>query len=177
MALLRARTRPKLPLVIAVVLCVPMIGRAVDFGSIDEYRVKAAFLLNFLKFAQWPGAATNDALVIGVLLPDHFTAELDTAARSLKVAGRQVEVRRFRKLADVRGCDLLFVPRDAEYAPAELAKVGRLTVGETAQFLSSGGIINFYLRDNQVRFEIDPSAAERAGVRINAHVLQLGVRP
>ena len=181
MALLKARTQRGLTLAITVVLCVPfclpMISGAVDAGSTDEYRVKAAFLLNFLKFAQWPGTATNNALVIGVLLPDHFNAELDTAARALKVSGRPVEVRRFRKLADVRGCDLLFVPRDAEYAPAELPKMGRLTVGETPQFLSAGGIISFYLQDNQVRFEIDPSAAERAGVRINAHVLQLGARP
>ena len=47
---------------------------------------------------------------------------------------------------------------------------GRLTVGETPQFLSSGGIISFYLQDNQVRFEIDPAAAKLAGVHINANV-------
>jgi hypothetical protein len=189
MALLKTTAERWLRLVLAAALCVPfyvplcmplfmpMIGRAADLGSADEYRVKAAFLLNFLKFAQWPDPdGTKDPFVIGVLLPDPFTAELDDAARAMNISGRRVEVRRFRKLTDVRRCHILFVPRDADVLGADLAQAGRLTVGETPQFLSSGGIVSFYLQDNQVRFEIDPAAAERAGVRINAHVLQLGAR-
>ena len=185
MALLKIHAQRGLPLMLAAALCVllcmplciPIIGRAADLGSADEYRVKAAFLLNFLKFAQWPDAdGTKDPFVIGVLLPDPFSAELDDAARAMKISGRRVEVRRFRKLADVRRCHLLFVPRDADVLGADLAQAGRLTVGETPQFLSAGGIISFYLQNNQVRFEIDPGAAERAGLRINEHVLQLGAR-
>ena len=161
----------------AALLGLSTISGAADAGGTDEYRVKAAFLLNFLKFTQWSEAGnTSDPFIIGVLLPDPFSAELDDAARAAKIGGRRVEVRRFRKLADVRRCHILFVPRDAEFSFADLPQAGRLTVGETPNFLSSGGIISFYLQDNQVRFEIDPVAAERAGVRINAHVLQLGVR-
>jgi len=178
MVLLKTHAQRGLALGIVVVLCVPlcvpMITRAADIAPTDEYRVKAAFLLNFLKFAQWPDAGTSDPLVIGVLLPDPFSSELDEAAHASKISGRSVEVRRFRKLADVKRCHILFVPRDAEFSIAELAQAGRLTVGETAKFLASGGIISFYIQDHQVRFEIDPGAADRAGVRINAHVLQLG---
>jgi hypothetical protein len=179
MAFLKARAQRvswAMAAVLSVPLCLPMISRAVDSGSTDEYRVKAAFLLNFLKFAQWPDAGTSDPLVIGVLLPDPFSAELDDAARAARILGRRVEVRRFRKLTDVRRCHMLFVPRDADYSIADLAQAGRLTVGETPAFLSSGGIINFYIEDHQVRFEIDPSAAQLAGVHINANVLQLGKR-
>ena len=181
MAFLKMRAQRGLTLMIVAVLCVPlsvpMISGAAGIESAGEYPIKAAFLLNFLKFAQWPDAdKTRAPFVIGVLLPDPFGAELDDAARAAKISGRRVEVRRFRKLADVRRCHLLFVPRDAEFSSADLAQAGRLTVGETPQFLSSGGIISFYLQDNQVRFEIEPNAAERASVRINAHVLQLGAR-
>ncbi len=153
-----------------------MTGAAAGKEAVDEYRVKAAFLLNFLKFAEWPDEGSRDPFVIGVLLPDPFSEEFDEAARAMKVSGRSVEVRRFRKLADARHCNILFVPRDAEYDPAELPKVGRLTVGETPEFLSSGGIISFYLQDNQVRFEIDPGTAKLSGVRIHANVLKLGAR-
>ena len=119
---------------------------------------------------------TSDPFVIGVLLPDPFSPELDQAARATKISGRRVEVRRFRKLSDVRRCHILFVPRDAQYVAADLAQAGRLTVGETPTFLASGGIISFYLQDHQVRFEIDPNAAKLAGIHINANVLQLGKR-
>ena len=177
MAFLNLQTRCVLPCLVTALLCVPMTSGAVDLaGSADEYRVKAAFLLNFLKFVEWPEAAPGEPLVIGVLLPDHFDAELDAAARSARIVGRRVEVRRFRKLGDVRDCQILFVPREAEYTPAELPRAGRLTVGETPQFLSTGGIISFYLEDNRVRFEIDPKAAQQAGLRIDPNVLRLGAR-
>ena len=180
MALLKTQAQRALALVIAAVLgvplCLPMISRAADMRAVDEYRVKAALLLNFLKFADWPDAGSRDPFIVGVLLPDPFSPEFDQAARAMNVSGRRVEVRRFRKLMDVRLCHILFVPRDAEYAAADLPRAGRLTVGETPTFLSSGGIISFYLQDNQVRFEIDPDAAKLAGIHINAHVLQLGAR-
>ena len=176
MAFLKKSAQRSIVAVIAAVVCLPLTSGALDAGA-DEYRVKAAFLLNFLKFAQWPDAGNVAPFIIGVLLPDPFSVELDEAAQSTKVAGRRVEVRRFRKLSDVRNCHLLFVPHDAEYLNADLPRMGRLTVGETPSFLASGGIISFYLQDNQVRFEIDPGAAQLAGVRINAHVLQLGARP
>jgi hypothetical protein len=176
MALLKKRTRRGLAAVIAALLCVPLIDRAADAGTTDEYRVKAALLLNFLKFTEWPDAGSQEPLVVGVLLPDPFSSELDQAARAMKVSGRNVEIRRFSKLGDARLCQILFVPRDAAYVAADLPRAGRLTVGETPTFLSSGGIISFYLRDSQVRFEIDPNAAKLAGVHINANVLQLGKR-
>ena len=180
MALLKAQVQRGLILAIAAVLCValciPMFSAAADMGAVDEYRVKAALLLNFLKFTEWPDASSQDPLLVGVLLPDPFSSQLDEAARAMKVAGRRVEIRRFRKLGDARLCHILFVPRDAEYVAADLPRAGRLTVGETPTFLSSGGIISFYLRDNQVRFEIDPNSAKLAGIHINANVLQLGAR-
>lgn len=176
MALLKMQTRRGLAFAVAMALSVSMTGAAADMGAVDEYRVKAALLLNFLKFTEWPDAGSQEPLVVGVLLPDPFSSELDQAARAMKVSGRSVEIRRFRKLGDARICHILFVPRDAQYVAADLPRSGRLTVGETSTFLSSGGIISFYLQDNQVRFEIDPNAAKLAGIHINANVLQLGAR-
>ena len=165
-----------LMLTLAAAIFSPSAAPARDNATAEEYRVKGAFLLNFLKFTEWPNAPAAEPLVIGVLLPDPFGSDLDEAARSVKVSGRRVEVRRFRKLGDARSCHMLFIPRDAEYLSAELPKPGRLTVGETPQFLASGGIISFYLEESRVRFEIAPEAARQAGLRIDPHVLQLGPR-
>ena len=101
--------------------------------------------------------------------------DFTSAARERAGIGRYArELIRALARIDLDNRYILFVPRDVEYPPAELPRMGRLTVGETPEFLSSGGVVSFYLRDNQVRFEIDPGAARLAGVRINAHVLQLG---
>jgi len=49
-----------------------------------------------------------------------------------------------------------------------------LTVSEAPGFASRGGIINFYLEGNKVRFEINPAAARRDGLKISSQLLNLG---
>lgn len=48
-----------------------------------------------------------------------------------------------------------------------------LTVGEDGVFTQCGGIINFVKEDNRVRFEVNVSAAERAGLKISSRLLAL----
>jgi len=48
-----------------------------------------------------------------------------------------------------------------------------MTVGEVEDFARDGGVINFVLRENKVRFEINVSAAERAGLKISSKLLKL----
>ncbi len=48
-----------------------------------------------------------------------------------------------------------------------------LTVGETDRFAQSGGMINFVLEENRVRFEINVEAADRAGLKISSKLLEL----
>jgi hypothetical protein len=46
-----------------------------------------------------------------------------------------------------------------------------LTVGEDAEFAQSGGIINFVLKNGNVRLEIDLAAARKAGLTIHSRLL------
>ena len=55
----------------------------------------------------------------------------------------------------------------------EPQQTGLLTVGESPGFLKSGGVINFYLQENRVHFEIQPSAAHSSGLHVSAQLLKL----
>jgi hypothetical protein len=48
-----------------------------------------------------------------------------------------------------------------------------LTIGDTEGFGEKGVMINFIIRDNKVRFEINPEAARRAGLTISSKLLSL----
>ena len=48
-----------------------------------------------------------------------------------------------------------------------------LTVSDTNGFAHQGVIINLIKVDNKIRFEINPAAAERAGLKISSHLLRL----
>lgn len=157
---------------IAIVLlaahCASLAGEAL------EYQVKAAFLFNFLKFVEWPAKAGATPWVIGVLGSDPFAEMLDETVRGKLVKGRPVEVRRYAKAADVKDCQILFIARGDHERAGIPMQPGLLTVGETPEFLKSGGAISFYLENNRVHFRIQPSAAIAAGLRVSAQLLKLG---
>lgn len=54
-----------------------------------------------------------------------------------------------------------------------LQKAGVLTVGECEPFAAQGGIINFLMEADKIRFEINLNAAEQTGLKINAQLLKL----
>lgn len=139
-----------------------------------EYQVKAAFLFNFLKFIDWPPTAGDGPWVIGVLGTDPFGEALDQTVRGKIVNGRPVEVRRYSRLSDVKDCNILFIGRAAAGRIGVPVQPGLLTVGETPGFLNSGGIVNFYLEENRVHFEIRPALARATGLRVSSQLLKLG---
>jgi hypothetical protein len=50
---------------------------------------------------------------------------------------------------------------------------GVLLVGETDGFAAGGGMIEFLLEDNHVRFAINPDAIRRAGLNCSSSLLAL----
>jgi hypothetical protein len=72
---------------------------------------------------------------------------------------------------------MLFLSRDEARNQAAILKSLRgtpvLTVGETDNFLSDGGMIRFHLEENRIRFDIDLDAAESAHLKISSRLLLL----
>ena len=48
-----------------------------------------------------------------------------------------------------------------------------LTLGETNGFCETGGVVQFVMRQRKVRFRINVTAAERAGLKISSRLLDL----
>ncbi len=176
----------------AVALCVTLMGLTVADGlwsqvSIRndrapdeslEYRVKAAYLLNFTRYVEWPTPpASTTRLSICVMGTDPFGRILDATVAGRTVQGRPLQVRRVQSGPEARGCEVVFVSREKWRRDPEslkaLAGAGSLTVGESEQFARSGGVIGFVLRDETVRFVINAAARDRAGLRISSRMLSL----
>jgi hypothetical protein len=139
-----------------------------------EYQVKAAFLFNFLKFVEWPASASDSPWGICVLGHDPFGDVLDQTVRGKIVNGRAVEVRRYARLGDVKDCHILFIGHADFERVGTSVQQGLLTVGESPTFLKAGGIINFYIEENRVHFEIRPSVMQATGLHVSSQLLKLG---
>jgi hypothetical protein len=158
----------------AVMIATLATGMALPAGQDLEDQVKAAFLFNFLKFVEWPGTSTDASWEICVLGREPVGDALDNTIRGKLVNGRPVEVRRYAKPGDLKGCHILFLGHAESERAGAPSQPGLLTVGEAPGFLKSGGIINFYLEQNRVHFEISASAAHSSGLRVSPQLLRLG---
>jgi hypothetical protein len=143
-----------------------------------EYQVKAAFLLNFTKFVEWPPSAFNapDApLVLCILGEDPFGAALDQVVAGEVVNGRKVAVERIKRAPAPQSCQVLFVSGAGKDAAKILSDLGPgvLTVGEGADFLRGGGMIAFVIENRRVRFDIHQAVAEKAGLALSSRLLSV----
>jgi YfiR/HmsC-like len=146
-----------------------------------EYQIKAAFLYNFAQFVQWPAGAlgsTNEPFRIGVLGDNPFDGALAETLQGETIDNHKMVVRTARQVDDLKNCQMIFISRSEK---GHIAKILShldsspiLTVSEIDGFAQQGGIINFYLEGTKVRFEINPTTAQRDGLKISSELLDLG---
>jgi hypothetical protein len=166
--------------VVALSTLVPYTAGSAQTLAPSEYHLKAVFLFNFAKFVEWPadGAVNNTGpIVIGVLGDDPFGEDLDRVIMGKTVNNRPLATRRYRSIQDVEGCHILFVSESEKKNLPVIFKQTRnsgiLTVGDTENFTQQGGMINFVLEDNKVRFEINVAAALQENLKISSQLLKL----
>lgn len=162
---------------IAFVLAAPVAPSA-SAQSKDE--VMAAFLLNFARYVEWPEDAfdQNDMPVQFCMLSSkEFEGIVAETVSGKTVADRPVLVRWTSDLSKTNGCHVLFIGREfgGSHSKAVDAVDGLsvFTVADQEGFAEAGGVANFLHADNRIRFEINPTAAKKAGLKISSRLLRL----
>ena len=142
-----------------------------------EYDIKAAFVLNFVRYVEWPDTHRTPPLRVCILQPDPFRDRLDALVNGERWQGAAIDVRRVTDLRRSSDCHLLYVPEAAarRFPNALSAVAGQpiLTVGEHERFLEQGGMIRLFREENRVRFSINQRAADAAGLTISSRLLRL----
>jgi bifunctional DNA-binding transcriptional regulator/antitoxin component of YhaV-PrlF toxin-antitoxin module len=107
----------------------------------------------------------------GFLLVDPSKAE-DTKTIIDTIANGQMEA--------LKRCYLLFICPSEKNNINEIIDLVKnqsvLTVADTQEFLDAGGIVNFVIEDNKVRFDVNLTASEKAGLKIRSQLLRLAKR-
>ena len=145
--------------------------------------VRAAYLVNFIRFTEWPAPLDKGPLIIGVSGSRALEDELIRLADRQSVAGKPLRILRIKNLRDLAGCHVVYFARaegPGEEPPPPVAaclEILRdqpvLTVSEAPDFLALGGIINLYREDDKLRFEIAPGTARQSRLELSSRLLKL----
>lgn len=149
----------------------------------DEYPLKAAFLYKFASFVVWPESTGPGPICIGVVGEDPFGSALDDVVKGKSINGRSFEIRRFHTIEEADRCQVLFIggseKKRLRAVLDHIQGVAVLTVGDMPGFCENSGMIRLGLQDNRIHIEINPDAAEKAGLQLSSKLLSLAriVRP
>jgi hypothetical protein len=140
--------------------------------------LKAAYLLNFVRFTEWPAAVLAPGAPITLCVVNNravssFLADL-TAGRLVEGHALVVATPKPDALAS---CHLLFASDlDSQAAAALMASVAGkpvLTVSDMDKFAERGGVADLFVDHGTIGFAINLAAAQRAGVRLSHKLLSL----
>ncbi len=148
--------------------------------SAEEYEVKAAFLVHFAKFVEWPAEARPAAgasLRIGIAGKDPSGGVFEKTLSGKSAQGSPLTVEFFDDLDKAGQYHMIFIPGGARDLEERLLKAvaGKpvLTVGEHEEFIHAGGLFNFFLEDKKVRLELSNDAATKVGLSVSSKLLRV----
>jgi hypothetical protein len=150
-----------------------------DFQA-DEYEIKAAYLLNFANFVDWPdtqNGGPQTPIQVCLLGQDPLGTTLARMMTDHLPHGRSLLLRRVLRTEPISNCQILYIgPSEGKYVPQIIDSLGNasiLTVGENDQFATQGGIIQLVMEDKRIRFKINATAASLVGIHISSRLLAL----
>jgi hypothetical protein len=148
--------------------------------EVRDNEIKAMFLFYFSKFIEYPESALSSKsqpLRICIFGEDPFQNALDAAVQGKDAHGHSIEIKRFNKTETIKECQILFIS-SAEQASlpqifAHTRQYPILTVSDMDNFIKSGGMIQFYIEENKVRFMVDLKKIQGATLKVSSRLLQV----
>jgi hypothetical protein len=176
-----ARVSVAVVLPLATLACCPSLLYSQQ-SKPSQYQIEATYLYNFSRFVAWPqqaSTAKGGAFGICVLGTDPFGPSLDTILSGENVGGRMLIARRISKAQDASGCQILFVAASEETRLGDILQAlddsSVLTVSDIPEFSKHGGMIQFVMAGDKVRFEVNLKKASDAGLTLSADLLKVAV--
>jgi hypothetical protein len=157
-------------------------GWAQPPASMSPSDVEAAYLYNFGKFIRYPAVQGQDAtsFSICILGEDGFGGTLDSLVSNELIEGRKIVARRLTSPSAATNCQIVFIAASEEPRLAKdlaaFEKKPVLTVSNLPGFLEHGGMIQFLLQKNRVRFAVNLTQTEQSGLSLSSELLKVAVR-
>jgi hypothetical protein len=186
------RRAPPLWRWIVALLLLAVAAPALAQGQARAAEVEAAYLVNFLRYTQWPeqSFSSEQAPFVVTVIGSASVVEAVRAVASAAgmIDGRLVDVRALSaaqlSAPDPQALDLLrtshlvfFHASEVDSIPRrlldQLARQPVLTVSNIDDFITSGGMLELVNVDGHIVFEANPAAIHDAGLLVSAKVLKL----
>jgi len=144
----------------------------------SEYDVKAAYLFNFGKLMRHTdNYVRTPTFEICILGRDPIGKTIDELAANESIDNRSVRINRLPDVTAAKSCSIIFISSYEQENIREdlaiLAGAEILTVSDVPDFLKRGGMIQFVVLENHVRFAVNLDALNRAHLVLSSELLRV----
>lgn len=143
--------------------------------------IKAAFIEKLSRFIEWPDKNATiqqqSNFLLCVIDQDTLDGALDDLAEASSIKNQPLRIQYLNHAEDAKECNALFISNtmSAKLNDTLLQLDDRpiLTIGDSAEYAKQGVMINFYIEEGRLSFEVNIEAAKSAGFKISSRVLKL----
>ena len=166
------------PFALAVLLSFFCVAPVSSQQKPSEYDVKAAYLFNFGKFLRHTdNYVRTPTFEICILGRDPIGKTIDDIAANESIDNRSVRINRLPDVTAANPCAIVFISSYEQENIREdlaiLAGMDVLTVSDVPDFLKRGGMIQFVMVENHVRFAVNLDALNRAHLVLSSELLRV----
>ncbi len=164
-----------------ILLAVMTFGNLEVNSQVDESTMKAVAVEKIVRFLEWPKGhpitKRESPFIIGTIGECPFGEKAAAIYENRKIKGLSVQVRTVSKLEEINQCHLLYItpvkPSELKQILAETRNQPILTFSNTQGYAEQGVLVNFYIENKKLRFEINEGEFHKAGITIDSLLLKV----
>ena len=164
----------KISQLVILVCCFVIIFNKVSAEG-DVSKAEALFIYNFTRYVEWPAQANNSSFVIYVYGSAQVFSELKEYTADKMVGTQPITLKKISSIDEIDNCNLIFVAfsktKDIKAIKSKLNNNKTLIITERAGALEEGSIINFVFNEDKLGYEINPTNASNAGLKLNSVII------
>ena len=142
--------------------------------SPSEYRLKVAYLYNFVVYTEWP-ELQGQVVHLCILGEDPFKENLQYI-RQKNIHDRDLSILHVQKNDDLSVCQIVFISRSDSANISNIIKLlddkPILTIADTPGAGQQGVVLNMAVKDGKVVFEANLIIARRNGLKLSSQLLR-----
>ncbi|MCK4663551.1 MAG: YfiR family protein [Bacteroidales bacterium] len=142
-------------------------------------KLQSIFIYNFTKYIEWPASVRSGDFVIGILGNSPIEGELNNLAAAKKVGSQPIVIKIYKSADEIGVCHVLFIPSSkSDEIGKAVSKIGQkntLIITEKEGMASKGSSINFVIRENKQKFELNMANTSKMGLKVSSSLQQLAI--
>ncbi|MEM1408450.1 MAG: YfiR family protein [Bacteroidota bacterium] len=142
-----------------------------------EHELHAMMVYNFIKYIEWP--SSGQEFTIGVMGDVSVFNTLHQWYDGKLKGGKTLRVVMFKSISDVQKCNIIYMSNQSKEKLKSVIKIleGKPTLLITNKpgFGQLGSGINFTVKDNKLRFELNEDAIKTAGLNVSSQLTAMAI--